>query len=239
MGKRILAQRKGRGGSVFRSPRWLHKGPAKYPNLNKKECENVIEGKVEAIVHDSGRGAPLALIRLPGGTRFFNVAAEGIRVGQKIQIGDKAEVAPGNILPLRSIPDGTKVFNIELTYGDGGRLVRGSGCYAVILSHSGEEVYVSLPSGKTKLVSGLARATVGVVAGGGRIEKPFVKAGAKYHLSKVKAWKYPEVRGKAMGAYAHPHGGGSHPKGSTPVSHGTPPGAKVGHISSKRTGRRE
>jgi large subunit ribosomal protein L2 len=206
----------------------LHKGPAKYPNLCKKEYEDVIEGKVEAMIHDPGRGAPLALIRLPDGTRFFNVAAEGIKVGQKIQIGDRAEIAPGNILPLRSIPDGTKVFNVELSYGDGGRIVRGSGCYAIVLSHSTEGVYISLPSGTTQLV-----------AGGGRTEKPFVKAGAKYHLSKVKAWKYPEVRGKAMGAYAHPHGGGAHPKGSPPVSHGTPPGAKVGHISSKRTGRRE
>jgi len=239
MGKRILAQRKGREGSVFRSPRWLHKGPAKYPNLSKRECEGLIEGRVEAIIHDPGRGAPLALISLPHEVKFFNVAAEGIKVGQRVQIGDKAEIAPGNILPLRSIPDGTKVFNVELSYGDGGRLVRGSGCYAIVLSHSTEGVYISLPSGETKLVNGLARATIGAVAGAGRTEKPFVKAGAKYHLSKVKAWKYPEVRGKAMGAYAHPHGGGAHPKGSSPVSHGTPPGAKVGHISSKRTGKRE
>ena len=83
------------------------------------------------------------------------------------------------------------------------------------------------------------RATIGIVAGGGRIEKPFVKAGTKYHLVKVKCWKWPVVRGKAMNACSHPHGGGAHPKGSTPVSRNAPPGAKVGHISPRRTGRRK
>ncbi|MDI9619891.1 MAG: 50S ribosomal protein L2 [Candidatus Nezhaarchaeota archaeon] len=239
MGKRILAQRKGRGGSVFTSPRWIHIGPAKYPNLGSKDTEETLEGRVEAILHDPGRGVPLALIKLSNGLKFYNIAAERLKEGQRIQVGGKAELAPGNILPLKSVPDGTKVFNVELDYGDGGRIVRSSGCYAVVLGHAGNNVYVSLPSGKTRLISGFARATIGVAAGGGRTEKPFVKAGAKYHLSKVKAWKYPEVRGKAMGAYAHPHGGGSHPKGGTPVTHGTPPGAKVGHISSRRTGRRK
>jgi len=78
---------------------------------------------------------------------------------------------------------------------------------------------------------------VGIVAGGGRIEKPFVKAGNKYHRAKAKAWKYPKVRGKAMSPYAHPHGGGSHQKGGTPVKRNAPPGQKVGFYGSRCTGR--
>jgi LSU ribosomal protein L2P len=86
-------------------------------------------------------------------------------------------------------------------------------------------------------VSSDARASVGIVAGGGRIEKPMLKAGAKHHRSKAKAWKWPLVRGKAMSPYAHPHGGGSHPKGGTPVPRTAPPGQKVGFIASRCTGR--
>jgi len=143
------------------------------------------------------------------------------------------------VLPLKSIPDGSFVCNIESLPGDGGKFVRSSGLYATVLSHAGEKVMVQLPSGQIKQFSAECRATIGIVAGGGRIEKPFLKAGKKYHLSRAKSWKYPTVRGKAMGAYAHPHGGGSHPKGSPPVKRTAPPGQKVGHIAAKRTGRKK
>lgn len=239
MGKRLLVQRRGRGGSVFRSPSWKRVGEVKYPGLTKEELEGKLVGKVKAILHDPGRGAPVALVQTSKGTSFLMVAPEGLVVGQRIEMGVEAEPKVGNILPLKCIPEGTSICNIELQPGDGGKLVRCSGGYATVVAHAPDKTIVQLPSGALKQINPMCRATIGVVAGGGRVEKPFLKAGAKYHLSKVKAWKYPTVRGKAMGAYAHPHGGGAHPTGSTPVSRNAPPGQKVGIIASRRTGRKK
>lgn len=239
MGKRLLVQRRGRGGSVFRAPSWKRVGEVKYLSLSKEELEGKLTGKVQALLHDPGRGAPVALIRLEGGGKFLMVAPEGLTVGQEVEIGALAAPKIGNIMPLKFIPEGTSVCNIEVNPGDGGKLVRSSGGYATVVSHAPDKTIVQLPSGELKRINPLCRATIGAVAGGGRIEKPFLKAGAKYHLAKVKAWKYPTVRGKAMSPYAHPHGGGSHPTGSTPAGRKAPPGAKVGHIAPRRTGRRK
>ncbi len=239
MGKRILSRRKGRGGSVFRATGWRRLGPAVYRQLDANERNRVVEGQVESIMHESGRGAPLAEIIFRDGSSQLIVAPEGLVEGQRIRAGNEAEPNIGNVLPLRAIPEGSLVCNIEGTPGDGGKYVRSSGGYAIVIAQTPSSAIVQLPSGQSKTLSSLCRATIGVVAGAGRNEKPFLKAGAQYHLSKARSWKYPEVRGKAMNPYSHPHGGGTHPKGSTPVSHHTPPGAKVGFISSRRTGRRK
>ncbi|MEM1767969.1 MAG: 50S ribosomal protein L2, partial [Desulfurococcaceae archaeon] len=117
--------------------------------------------------------------------------------------------------------------------------VRASGTYAVILSKSGGKTQIQLPSGKIIEVSSEARAMIGVIAGGGRPEKPLLKAGFSYHKWRVKARKYPRVRGLAMNPVSHPHGGGRHVGRPTTVARNTPPGRKVGHISARRTGRRK
>lgn len=239
MGKRILVQRMGRGSSTFRSPSWRREGPAKYPPLTEIQLREAIKGKVIDIFHDPGCNAPKVKIRLMDGTEFITIAPEGIKLGQEVWIGAKAPISPGNILPVGSIPEGTMICNVELRPGDGGRIARSSGAYAIILSHTKEKTIVQLPSKKTKMISKKCRATIGICAGGGRIEKPLLKAGKAYHKWRARARKWPRVRGKAMGAYAHPHGGGAHPKGSPPVSRHAPPGAKVGHIAARRTGRRK
>lgn len=239
MGKRLLVQRRGRGGSVFRAPSWKRIGAVKYPPLSSVERDGFIDGEIIDLVHDPGRSAPVAVVKLTNGSKQLMVAVEGMYVGQRLKFGAKAPPSVGNVLPLRSIPDGSFICNIEASPGDGGKFVRCSGLYATVLSHAGEKVMVQLPSGQIKQFLADCRATLGIVAGGGRVEKPFLKAGKKYHLSRVKSWKYPTVRGKAMGAYAHPHGGGSHPKGEPPVSKTAPPGQKVGHIAAKRTGRKK
>ncbi len=239
MGKRLLVQRRGRGGSVFRSPSWRKVGEVRYPGLSAQELEGKLTGRVVELLHDPGRGAPVAEVVLEGGGSFLMVAPEGLKVGQTIEVGSQASPKLGNILPLKCIPEGTQVCNVEVKPGDGGKLARSSGVYATVVSHAPDKTVIQLPSGELKQVNPLCRATIGVVAGGGRIEKPFLKAGKKYHLSRVKAWKYPTVRGKAMSPYAHPHGGGSHPTGSTPAARTAPPGAKVGHIAPRRTGRRK
>jgi large subunit ribosomal protein L2 len=235
MGKRLLVQRRGRGTSVFKSPSWKRVGKVHYPPMTDSLCEFIVKD----IVHDPGRGAPLAIIKDNKGTEAIIVAPEGLFVGQKIYVGPSASINVGNILPLRDIPDGTQVFNIEGRPGDGGKFVRTAGSYATVISHAGNNVLVQLPSGKVKSFNDLCRATIGIVAAGGIIEKPLLKAGAKYYKCKAKAIKYPTVRGKAMNPCSHPHGGGAHPTGSTPVSRNAPPGQKVGIIASRRTGRKK
>lgn len=235
MGKRLLVQRRGRGGSVFKSPSWKRVGDVKYPPL----VDSSMEFTVKDIVHDPGRGAPVAIITDNKGRSGLMIAPEGLFVGQKIYIGPNSPINVGNVLPLRDIPDGTQVCNIEGQPGDGGKFIRSAGGYGTVIAHSGESVLIQLPSGKVKSFNSLCRATIGIVASGGITEKPLLKAGANYHKYKVKSIKYPTVRGKAMNPCSHPHGGGSHPKGGTPVSRNAPPGQKVGIISPRRTGRRK
>lgn len=241
MGKRILVQRRGRGSPTFRAATHKRVAPAKYPNLASMDLMNrVLKAQVIELVHDPGRGAPLAYIELETGERFYTVAVEGLREGQIVEIGGKASVNIGNILPIGVIPEGTMVCNIELLPSDGGKLVRSSGAYATILSHTPEGTLIALPSGKTRYINDQCLATIGIVAGSGRIEKPFVKAGKKYHWMKAKGHKYPRVRGRAMIAALHPFGSGRRSaKRPTAVSRNAPPGAKVGQIAAKRTGRKK
>lgn len=239
MGKRILVQRKGRGGSNFKSPKWIKVGAAKYNTPQKVEYESKITGFVKELLHDPGRGAPLALLKFEDGGEELIVAPEGIYIGKEIEKGASATIDTGNILPIGNIPEGTTICNVELRPGDGGKLARRSGTYATVVAHSLEQTTIKLPSGKLKTLSSKCRATIGVIAAGGRVEKPFVKAGNKYHLIKRKAVKWPIVRGKAMVAASHPHGGGSHPKGSMPKARTAPPGQKVGIIAPRRTGRKK
>ncbi|MDK6027979.1 50S ribosomal protein L2 [Ignisphaera sp. 4213-co] len=238
MGKRILVQRMGRGGQQFRSPKHKKIAPVKYPYLPP---DKTLKGIVVDIIHEPGRSAPIALIKLENGEEFYNVAVEGLRVGQVIEIGSGASIANGNIVPLRNVPEGARVCNVELRPYDGGKLVRSGGSYAIVTGKTSTHAILTLPSGKQKTVLLDARATIGMVAGGGRLEKPLLKAGNAYYKWRAKARKWPRVRGVAMNAVDHPHGGGSHQSESKPttISRRAPPGRKVGHISAKRTGRKK
>lgn len=237
MGKRILVQRMGRGTQTFRSPKHLKLAPVRYPPPSSE----TLRGIVVDIVHEPGRSAPIAIIKLEDGKTVHNVAVEGLRVGQIVEIGPSASPSIGNILPLRSIPEGTKICNIEVRPGDGGKLVRSGGGYATLIGKSLTHGVIVLPSGKQKQLLLDCRATIGVVAGGGRLEKPLLKAGNAYYKWKPKARKWPRVRGVAMNAVDHPHGGGSHQSESKPtaVSRNAPPGRKVGHIAARRSGRKK
>jgi len=237
MGKRILVQRMGRGTSTFRSPSHLKIAPVRYPQPTSK----TMKGIVTEILHEAGRSAPIALIKLEDGEVFYNIAVEGIRVGQIIEIGSEASPNTGNILPLRNIPEGMYICNIEIRPGDGGKLIRVGGSYGILIGKTTTHAIITLPSGKQKLIPLDSRATIGVVAGGGRLEKPLLKAGNAYYKWKVRARKWPRVRGVAMNAVDHPHGGGSHQSESKPttVSRRAPPGRKVGHIAARRTGRKK
>ena len=195
--------------------------------------------KVVDIVHERGRAYPLAKIDFLG-KRFFITAVSGTIAGSQIQIGPQAPVASGNILPLSSIPEGTAICNIERYLGDGGRLVRQAGESAVLFANTAQGSTIRMPSGRTAFLSPKCRASIGIVSGGGRVEKPFLRAGAKYHLMKSKGKMYPRMRGIAMAAVYHPFGGGrhQHPGKSTSTSRNAPPGRKVGNIAPRKTGRK-
>lgn len=240
MGKRLLQQRAGRGSPTFRSPSHIKVAPARYPPQEYLGGKT-IAGYVAELVHDPGRWTPLARIVTIDGLEFYTIAVEGLSKGQEILIGPEAPISLGNILPLRSIPEGTKICNIERRPGDGGKIARRAGSYAVLVSKSQGKAIIQLPSGKVVELIDMCRATIGVPAGAGRLEKPLLKAGASYHKYKATARKWPRVRGVAMNAVSHKFGGGSHQSESHPttVSRNAPPGRKVGHIAARRTGLRK
>jgi large subunit ribosomal protein L2 len=227
MGKRLLQQRRGKKKSI--SPSHRHRGNVVYPPVSSDV------GTVEDLIHAPGRTTPLAKVRLEGHGKVLMIAAEGLKVEQTVRIGEGAKADVGSVLPLKAIPVGTHIFNIESRPGDGGKFVRSSGLGATMVS-AGARPVVQLPSGQFKSFEPECRATVGRTAGGGHKTKPFAKAGKKFHSLKSKAAKYPRVRGVAMNAVAHPHGGGGHQHVGRPstVSANAPPGRKVGRLSPKK-----
>jgi large subunit ribosomal protein L2 len=240
MGKRIRVQRRGRGGPTFRASTHKRVAPARYPPISKQQLESAVEGRVERILHEPGRGSPLAKMKLQTGQDYHFIIPEGISEGQEIHIGSQAPIEVGNVLPLKSIPDGALICGVELHPGDGGKIARSSGTYATVVAHTPQGTMIKLSSGRTKFFNDLCRATIGVVSGAGRLEKPFLKAGPKYWKKRAKGHKWPRTRGIAMVAASHPYGSGS--KGSrkvTTVSRGAPPGKKVGLIAARGAGKKQ
>jgi len=238
LGKRIRVQRRGRGSPTFQASTHKRIAPVQYPPMSEKEREGVVHGQVMEIVHEPGRGSPLASVKLETDETYQMVVPEGVYESQPMQMGSKASADIGNVLPLGSIPEGSMICNIELSPGDGGKMARSSGSYATVVAHTPEGTMIKLPSGKTRYLNDLCRATVGVISGAGRVDKPFLKAGAKFHWMKAKGHMYPRTRGIAMGAAAHPYG--SSKRGGrkvTTVSRHAPPGKKVGLIAARRAGR--
>jgi large subunit ribosomal protein L8e len=245
MGRVIRAQRKGAGG-IFKSHTKHRKGAAKLRAVDYAERHGFIKGVVKEIIHDPGRGAPLARVvfrdpyRYKLKTETF-IAPEGMFTGQFVYCGQKASLQIGNVLPVGAMPEGTVVCNVEEKVGDRGSLARSSGNYATVVSHNVDtkKTRIKLPSGAKKVLSSASRAVVGIVAGGGRIDKPMLKAGRAYHKYKVKRNSWPIVRGVAMNPVEHPFGGGNHQHIGKPstVSRYKSAGRKVGLIAARRTGR--
>ncbi|EJT51496.1 protein component of the large (60S) ribosomal subunit, Rpl2bp [Trichosporon asahii var. asahii CBS 8904] len=244
MGRVIRAQRK--SGGIFKSHTHHNKNPARLRNLDFAEKNGYVRGVVREIIHDAGRGAPLATVVFRDPYRYklrkeTFIAAEGISTGSFIYAGKKAALSIGNVLPVGQCPEGTIIFNVEEKVGDRGALARTSGNYATIIGHNEDgKTRIRLPSGSKKTISSSARATIGVAAGGGRVDKPFLKAGRKYHAMRAKRNSWPRTRGVAMNPVDHPHGGGNHQhigKAST-LARDASAGQKVGLIAARRTGRK-
>jgi len=234
MGKRLIQQRRGRGTKTYTSPSFRFKGQVKHQKLDTS-------GTVVDLVHCQGHSSPLMEVSYLTGEKSLAFAPEGIKVGDEVSLGQEEEIQKGNVLPLMSIPEGTLVHNIELRPGDGGKLVRTSGASAKIVAKTETTVRVLLPSKKEKIFLGTCRAAIGVLAGSGRTDKPFLKAGNKYKKMRAKNKLYPKVCGISMNAVDHPFGSGcSHIKGRPTLSpRSAPPGRKVGKIAPRRTGKRK
>lgn len=257
MGKRLIQQRRGRGSKTYISPSFRFRGKVKHSIIStlssmsptssvpltdaqEEQVGSIRQvGQVVDLVHCGGHTAPLMEVSYEG-QKQLAFAPEGVCVGDKIAQGINAEVKDGNVLPLQQIPEGTLIHNIELRPGDGGKLVRTSGSFAKIIAKTEKDVRILLPSHKEKLFSPNCRASIGTIAGSGRTEKPFLKAGTRYLRMRVRNKLYPRVCGISMNAVDHPFGGKcSHIKGRpTQSPRSAPPGRKVGKIAPRRTGRR-
>ena len=236
MGRPIRQQKAGKGSPTFRAPSHNYKAKLRHKKTGDEETKT---GEVVGLEHDPARSAPVARVRYDDGDERHVLVAEGVGVGDEIQAGVSADVKQGNTLPLAEIPEGVPVCNIEINPGDGGKIARSSGTSATLITHERGGAVVQLPSDEIRQFDPECRATVGVVAGGGRTEKPFLKAGKKHHKMKARGGKWPKVSGVAMNAVDHPFGGGGrqHPGKPKSVSKNTSPGRKVGDISSRRTGK--
>ena len=241
MGKRIISQARGHGGPRYRAPSFRYVGRVRHRSYDVKEREGVVYGKVVDILDCVGHTAPLAMIEYENGEKIYTVAGEGMYIGQKIASGATAPVQWGNTVPLKKVPDGTQIYNIEGAPGDLGKFVRSSGVFARVDTKSKNFVVVRMPSKKTMNFNPDCRATIGLVSGSGRTEKPILKAGKKYFMMKSKNKLYPRTSAGSMNATDHPFGSGRGGptyggKASSIAPKNAPPGRKVGMIRPRKTG---
>ncbi len=175
----------------------------KYRIIDFKRRKDDIPAKVVSVEYDPNRTANIALICYADGEKAYILAPNGLKVGQKVMNGENAEIRVGNCLPLKAIPVGTQVHNIEMYPGKGGQLVRSAGNSAQLMAKEGKYATLRLPSGEMRMVPIICRATIGQV---GNIDHELInvgKAGRKRHMG-----IRPTVRGSVMNPNDHPHGGG-------------------------------
>jgi len=177
--------------------------------LDFKRDKIGIPGRVAAIEYDPNRTARIALIYYTDGEKRYILAPDGLKAGDTIMSGENAEIKPGNTMPLRLMPSGTMIHNIEVQKGRGGQLVRSAGAAALLMAKEDIYVLVRLPSGEMRYVHGDCTATVGQV---GNVEHQAIKLG-KAGRRRWLGWR-PAVRGSAMTPRDHPHGGG---EGRSPI----------------------
>ena len=179
----------------------------------KRNKDNVV-GTIATIEYDPNRTANIALVHYEDGIKTYILAPKGLKVGQKIESGEHADIQIGNALPLANIPEGTVIHNIELKPGKGGQLIRSAGTSAQVLGHEGKYTLVRLNSGEVRMILSTCRATIGVVGNEQHELVNIGKAGRARWMS-----KRPEVRGSVMNPNDHPHGGG---EGRAPIGRPSP-----------------
>jgi large subunit ribosomal protein L2 len=187
----------------------------RYRKIDFKRRKDGVPAKVASIEYDPNRTTYIALLQYLDGAKSYILAPQGLRVGATVESGDAADIRPGNALPLRAIPTGTVVHNVELVPGQGGRLGRAAGSEIQVVAKEGPMVTLRLPSSEVRMVRGDCRATVGTLSNTEHQNVKIGKAGRARHKG-----KRPQTRGVAMNPVDHPHGGGEahHTPGGHPVT---------------------
>lgn len=193
-----------RGGGVKRQ----------YRIIDFKRIKDDVPATVKAIEYDPNRTANIALLGYADGTKSYIIAPKGLKVGMTVQSGPDADIKVGNALPLKNIPVGTVIHNIELKPGKGGQLARSAGASAQLLGKEEKYVLVRLSSGEVRMVLATCRATIGTVGNDEHALLIKGKAGRTRY-----AGQRPHVRGSVMNPNDHPHGGG---EGRTPIGRKSP-----------------
>ena len=181
----------------------------KYRIIDFKRNKDGVIGTVATIEYDPNRTANIALIKYADGEKRYIIAPKGLKVGDKVESGENADIKVGNALPLGNIPEGTMVHNVELTAGKGGQMARTAGSSVQILGREGKYTFLRLTSGEVRKVLSTCRATIGEVGNADHELVNIGKAGRTRHMG-IK----PTVRGSVMNPNDHPHGGG---EGRTPI----------------------
>jgi large subunit ribosomal protein L2 len=231
MGKTLIQQARGHGSMSHRVRRRAFNVFPHYPKKFGGEFT------ISNLITTAGHSAPIVKL-VQGNNVFFTIASNGVFVGQKIKIGGKEA---GDISRLGDLENGMRVFNIELKPEDGGKLVRTGGSSAIILNvdKGAGIVKVILPSKQEKAFSLDCKATVGIVAGAGRLDKPILKAGKMHFIKKSRNKLWPRTSAVKMNALDHPFGSGRGKRIKSKIAKSnSPPGAKVGHLRPRRTGVR-
>ncbi len=191
----------------------------RYRVIDFKRAKDGVEARVASVEYDPNRTCYIALLHYADGAKSYILAPAGLRVGSSVESGERADIRPGNALPLRSIPTGTVVHNVELVPGQGGRLGRSAGAAIQVVAKEGDRVTLRLPSSEMRLVRAGCRATVGTLSNAEHQNVTIGKAGRKRHKG-----VRPQTRGIAMNPVDHPHGGGEAHK--TPGGHPVTPWGK-------------
>jgi large subunit ribosomal protein L2 len=180
-----------------------------YRIIDFKRNKLGVPAKVAAIEYDPNRSARIALLHYLDGEKRYILAPVGLKVGDRVVSGPDADIRPGNALPLKNIPTGTTIHNVELERGRGGQMVRGAGTGAQLMAKEGNYALLRLPSGEQRYVNILCMATIGQVGNVDHENVRIGKAGRSRHMG-----RRPTVRGSAMNPVDHPHGGG---EGRAPI----------------------
>ncbi|HXI88269.1 MAG TPA: 50S ribosomal protein L2, partial [Parvularculaceae bacterium] len=174
-----------------------------YRRIDFKRRKFDIEAKVERLEYDPNRTAFIALVKYLDGELSYVIAPQRLKVGDKIISGERVDVKPGNAMPMKSMPVGTIIHNVEMKPGKGGQLARSAGAYAQLVGRDGPWAQIRLQSGEVRVVPGECMATVGAVSNPDHMNETVGKAGRQRHKG-----NRPQVRGVAMNPVDHPHGGG-------------------------------
>jgi len=174
-----------------------------YRVIDFKRRKDDMPATVQSIEYDPNRSARIALLEYADGTRSYILAPEGVKAGDKVMSGDKVEPRPGNCLPLRSIPLGMSIHNVEMQPGHGGQLCRSAGTSATLTAREGKWAQITLPSGEMRRISSECRATLGMLSNADHMNISLGKAGRKRWMGKK-----PHQRGTSQNPVDHPMGGG-------------------------------